>query len=280
MADARPAVFSHDNRVESAVYPHDVYALTDAGFAELRSGGTNLPPEALQVLVMLDGKRSVGDVEHKLPALAPEAVRNLLRSLLSAQLVRSATMAETDDLGVDFDAFFAAAGFPAEPSAGAQASAAREATSGAPALKRDGYYVSIARTAVKARAPRAGNQFAVLVIEDDPDVRTLVERLLGKAGFAVSSAVSREEITARLRDPAHQPDLILLDIGLPDVNGLELLQRLKGHAALKSIPVLMLTADSSPESIVRGLATGADGYITKPFDPAVLVHGVRAVLGA
>jgi DNA-binding response OmpR family regulator len=66
---------------------------------------------------------------------------------------------------------------------------------------------------------------------------------------------------------------------LPDVNGFDILQRLKAHPALKAVPVIMLTADAARESVMRGLAGGADGYITKPFERAKLLGGVRAVLG-
>jgi DNA-binding response OmpR family regulator len=116
------------------------------------------------------------------------------------------------------------------------------------------------------------------VVEDDPDVRTLVETLLRGADLDIEAAGTREEVVARLRRKP-LPDIVLLDVSLPDLNGFDLLQRLKAHAALKAVPVVMLTADASRESIVRGLTLGADGYITKPFDRAVLLKGIKAVLG-
>ena len=277
MSDAKSPVFSTENRIETAVYPHDVFTVTEAGTAQLRRGGTNLPAEALEILVMLDGKRTVGDVEQKLPHLQPKTLRDLVRSLLSAQLVRAATMAESGDLGVDFDAFFAAASADMT-SPGTQASAVREAQSGAAKLESDGFYVSIARQALKAHAPVSGAAHRILHVEDDPDLSTLVKRLLEKAGFQVAIAASRDEVLARLRTPP-LPDLVVLDVLLPDLNGFDLLQGLKAHPALKAVPVVMLTADAASESIVRGLASGADGYITKPFDHERFVRGVKAVLG-
>lgn len=276
MSGGRAAVFSRENRIETPVYPHDMFVRTDAGDAEIHGSGTRLPPEALEVLVLLDGKRTVGDLEAKLATLPAQAVRDLLRSLLAAHLVRAAALAEAEDIGVDFAAFFAAAGGTAEPAPGAQASAAREAQSGVPRLERQGYYVSIARQAVRRAAPAAG--FAALIVEDDPDVSTLVKRLLEMSGFSVTIAASREEVAARLRRTP-MPDAIVLDVQLPDLNGFDLLQRLKAHPVLKQIPVVMLTADAAPESIVRGLALGADGYITKPFEHAAVAKGVKAVLG-
>ncbi|MGE5638846.1 MAG: response regulator transcription factor [Clostridia bacterium] len=277
MSEPKAAIFSTENRVETAVYPHDVFMLTESGTAQLQRGGTSLPAEALEILVMLDGKRTIGDVEQKLPHLQPKALRDLVRSLLSAQLVRAATMVEAGDIGVDFDAFFAAASADMT-SPGTQASAVREAQSGAPKLEKEGYYVSIARQALKARAPAAGARHRVLHVEDDPDMSTLVKRLLDKAGFEVTVSASRDSVVAKLRTPP-LPELIVLDVTLPDLNGFELLQRLKAHPALKAIPIVMLTAEAAPESIVRGLASGADGYITKPFDHERFVRGVKAVLG-
>ena len=264
------SVFSSENRANIPVYPLDVFVLTEQGTAQIRGGATTLPAEALALLVLMDGKATVGDLEQKAPHIASETLRNLLRALMAQGLVRQPTIAESD--GLDFSAYFG------EPSASAQASAGREAASGAPQLERSGYYVSIARRAVKAAKPRAGAKWKAFVVEDDPDMAELVARLLGGAGFEVDCAANREQVVAGLRK-APLPDLIILDVMLPDVNGFDILQRLKGHAALKAVPVIMLTADAARESVMRGLAGGADGYVTKPFERAKLLYGVKSVLG-
>jgi two-component system OmpR family response regulator len=72
---------------------------------------------------------------------------------------------------------------------------------------------------------------------------------------------------------------VLLDVRLPDANGFDILLRMKQHPALKSIPVIMLTGEATRESVMRGLAGGADGYVTKPFELAILLNAVRSVLG-
>src|SRR4051812_36748109 len=108
MAD-KTAVFSLGNRIESPVYAHDIFAATDAGQSELRAGRTALPAEALAILVMLDGKLTAGDIEHRVPQISPEASRKVLRALVAAGLAREVTMAEAGDIGVDFAAFFDAA---------------------------------------------------------------------------------------------------------------------------------------------------------------------------
>ena len=278
MANERVSVFSSENKAEVPVYPLDVFAVTPTGEEEIHRGSTQLPPEALELLVMLDGKKSVGDLEGSMPHLPPEKLRDVLRALLAAKLVRAPTLDELSDIGVDFDAFFKAAATQEPSSPGTQASADREAATGTPQLERNGYYVSIARQALKKREPAAGAKLIALIVEDDPDVATLVKRLLDGAGYAATVAGAKAEVLGRLRQQP-MPDVIVLDVMLPDLNGFDLLAKLKTHPQLRVIPVVMLTADAKRESVMRGLATGADGYITKPFDHAALVRGVKAVLG-
>jgi two-component system OmpR family response regulator len=270
------SVFSSENRANLPVYPLDVFVLTDLGTAQLQGGATQLPREALEVMVLMDGKATVGDLEQQAPNIPPEALRNIVRSLISGGLARAPTIAETD--GLDFSAFFEAAGSGEETMVSVKASATREAETGAPQLQRTGYYVSIARKAVKALSPRGGAKWAALVIEDDPDVSALVRRLLEDAGFTVRVAANRDQTVAALRDPP-LPDVVILDVMLPDVNGFDILKRMKVHPALKAIPVIMLTAEAKRESVVKCLGGGADGYITKPFEKQVLLDGVRAILG-
>jgi len=272
----RVAVFSSENRANIPVYPLDVFIVTERGTAELRGANTSLPSQALEVLVLLDGKATVGDVEQKLPHMAAEALRDVIRALLASSLVRGATIEESE--GLDFSSFFDSTGDGSEPSAGARASADREATTGGLRLQDNGYYVSIARHAVKVRNPGPGGKLTAFLVEDDEDLARLVARTLGDEGFEVQVAGTRNEVVARLRQQP-VPDLIILDVTLPDVNGFEVLQKLKAHPALKSLPVIMLTAEATREGVVRGLAGGADGYITKPFKRENLVRGVKAVLG-
>lgn len=271
----RVAVFSSENRANLPVYPLDTFVVTDAGAAELNAGHTRLPPEALELLVLMDGKSTVGDLEQKIPHIPPEALRDLVRALLGASLVRHPTVEETE--GLDFSAFFAESASP-DASQGTHESANREATTGGLTLSRDGYYVSIARQAVRSRVPTPGAPLDVLVIDDDPDVCSLVSLLLEGAGFAVETAMKRDDIIARLRRKP-LPDLVLLDVSIPGTNGFDVLANLKRHPVLRAIPVVMLTAEATRESVMRGLVGGADGYMTKPFSKDKLLAGVKAVLG-
>lgn len=116
----------------------------------------------------------------------------------------------------------------------------------------------------------------ILVVEDEEDVLELIRFNLAKDGFQVTPALSGEEALNTIRARPH--DLILLDIMLPGMNGLEVARRLKGDAATASIPIVMLTARGEEPDIVAGLHLGADDYITKPFSPRILSARLKAVL--
>jgi DNA-binding response OmpR family regulator len=113
----------------------------------------------------------------------------------------------------------------------------------------------------------------VLVVEDDRTVAEVVTRYLEREGFAVESVGDGNEALARA--DAHLPDLVVLDIMLPGLDGLEVCRRLRSRAP---IPVVMLTARGSEEDRVLGLELGADDYVSKPFSPRELTARVKAVL--
>jgi DNA-binding response OmpR family regulator len=114
---------------------------------------------------------------------------------------------------------------------------------------------------------------AVLVVDDEPMVRDVLERYLSAEGFAVRSAADGEEALARIDEGL--PDLVLLDLMLPKVDGYEVLSRIRDQG---STPVIMLTARGEETDRIVGLDLGADDYVTKPFSPREVVARVRAVL--
>ncbi len=117
---------------------------------------------------------------------------------------------------------------------------------------------------------------SVLVVEDEEDIRELVSYHLLKEGYQVAGVGSGEEALATAA--AQPPDLILLDLMLPDLDGLTVCQRLRSEPRTQSVPIVMLTAKGAESDIVGGLNLGANDYVTKPFSPKVLMARVRAVL--
>lgn len=116
----------------------------------------------------------------------------------------------------------------------------------------------------------------IVLIEDEQNIAELVRYNLQREGYRMSVAGNGED-GLRLIE-RHRPDLVLLDLLLPRLDGLEVCQRLKQGEATRSIPVIMLTAKASETDKVTGLELGADDYVTKPFSPRELVARVRAVL--
>ncbi len=116
----------------------------------------------------------------------------------------------------------------------------------------------------------------ILVIEDDANILELLAYNLSKESYVVKQAESGERGIGMAKK--ERPDLILLDLMLPKVDGLEVCRTLKGDPETKGIPIIMVTAKGEESDIVCGLEMGADDYITKPFRPKELVARVRSVL--
>ena len=116
----------------------------------------------------------------------------------------------------------------------------------------------------------------ILAIDDEEDILELVRYNLEKEGFKVTCAETGE--AALKKAESENFNLILLDLMLPGIDGLEVARRLKNNAKTSAVPIIMLTAKGEEADVVTGLELGADDYITKPFSPRVLVARVRAVL--
>ena len=117
---------------------------------------------------------------------------------------------------------------------------------------------------------------SVLVVEDDEDILELVRYNLQKDGYRVRCEVSGEDGVAAAR--AEVPDLIVLDLMLPGIDGLEVCRRLRQDPRTDRIPVVIVTAKGEEADVVVGLELGADDYVTKPFSPRVLLARLKAVM--
>lgn len=116
----------------------------------------------------------------------------------------------------------------------------------------------------------------ILIVEDDPDIAELVARYLGKAGFTAERAASGRDALRAIA--ARPPDLLILDLMLPQVDGLEVCRRVRAREATAGLPIIMLTARAEESERIVGLELGADDYLAKPFSPSELVARVRALL--
>src|SRR5438874_9611855 len=116
----------------------------------------------------------------------------------------------------------------------------------------------------------------VLVVEDDPDIAQLVAHYLEKSGFSVDVLANGRDALTSIA--AHPPDVLVLDLMLPQVDGLEICRVVRGNGATAAIPIIMLTARAEESDRIVGLEIGADDYLAKPFSPNELVARVRALL--
>ena len=119
-------------------------------------------------------------------------------------------------------------------------------------------------------------QTHILVIDDEPDILELIRYNLDRHGYEVTCAPSGAEALSQLR--RQRPDLVVLDLMLPDVDGLDVCKTMKRDAQTAHIPIIMLTARGEEVDVVTGLELGADDYLTKPFSPRVLLARIKAVL--
>ncbi len=110
----------------------------------------------------------------------------------------------------------------------------------------------------------------ILVADDDPDIVAIAKTTLEETGYVVQTAYNGMEVFSRLEE--QKPDLIILDIIMPHMDGLEVLERLRGTGKTSSIPVILITAKIQQENMVRGYEQGADYYIPKPFTSAHLIN--------
>ena len=158
------------------------------------------------------------------------------------------------------------------------AQARTEANAGGPQLAKTGFYVAMARRSSERMPPRNGERHSVFVIEDDAALLKLVGEVLTKAGFLTRFARNRQEINTEF-NATPLPDLVLLDVTLPDADGFQILERIRANPKIARLPVIMMTGRSEVTDVARGLSLGADGYVSKPFKISSLVAAVNTVLG-
>ncbi len=117
----------------------------------------------------------------------------------------------------------------------------------------------------------------IVLAEDEEHLGNLVKFKLSRAGYDVIWKMDGREVLAAIR--AEKPELVLLDVMMPGLTGFEVLEQMKQDAALKEIPVILLTARSQKNDVLRGVDLGAADYVTKPFRPAELLARVNRLLG-
>jgi two-component system, OmpR family, response regulator len=261
-----------------------VYQVSSNGWQRLQASSTLLPSGTLGFLMLLDGEMSLAQIAKQLKNLPEPALRVLAMKLEQKGYIHSVTINESKK-PTAFDAIELLSGPPLESGTacapGDQDPARNfelEAEDFADMLTQQGYAVRVTRQTGRTEQPAPGKACSALFVDDTPGLAGIVGKFLELEGFHPRHAANRDQIVAELRRTP-PPDVILLDVGLPDVDGYTVLRRVRQHAALKHIPVIMVTGKTTHTDIVRALSGGANGYITKPFEFDALMNAIKAVLG-
>lgn len=243
-----------------------ILAPTARGEQQLHAAATQLSPAQLSVLVRFDGRLTLEQVRATLAAPLPGPL-----DAIAAELLRQGLLQEVqpDPFSLQWDADLRNL---------ALAEGHAEADRGLAALQRTGFYVQIARARPGSAAFEGDRAPEVVLVEDDVALAHFTRTFLALSGMRVRVAGKRSEVEEQIRRPP-RPDLILLDVELPDADGFHILHRVREHSVLQHVPVIMLTGKATRSDVIRGLALGADGYITKPFEPDTLLQAAGTVLG-
>ena len=181
----------------------------------------------------------------------------------------------SDPSDLDFTSFFGKREVPVVTPA-QKARIASEALIGENEITHGGFYVSMARPGLRPLKPINGKT-QVLVVEDEPLTSSMIQRMLTGAGYEPVPAASGKEVVECLRN-SRLPDLILMDVMLPDIDGFKILERIRSHKVIGDIPVVMVSGQADIADISRGFTAGADGYVTKPTTRKALLGVIEQVM--
>jgi len=243
-----------------------IYKLTAAGRAAWETQDTAVPAEYRRILWLMDF--------HGHGGVTKDLLRHYPKELLDDWLE------EIEELGLIAEASDDTVPTPAADNRTLvinQENFLREGKAAGAALARTGAFLAADRIGRIEPARKNREETVVLVVEDDPDQRALADLRVSMAGYQVRVADSVKAFLQTMLDEG-PPDLLLLDVELPDGDGFEVLQKLRRHSQYSALPVVMLTAKNEPEDIGRGLVLGADGYITKPYTRNILAEVIGRVL--
>ena len=251
-----------------------IYSKTAAGFAELKAAGKNLSRDWFAALVRVDGRSSLADLTRDLPVAAADQLAAVLRGLESQGFIRATNSGlQTRTTGPDME-IAAIEVTELEPQEGVRAWA--EARRGARALQNDGYF-KIDRGGAGGRGTRSAAGLSVLVVEDTVSLAQLLATYLQTRGFLVHCVEDGNDAVDSL-NANPPPDLVLLDVNLPGINGFQVLAHIRAQPRLEQVPVIMVTAQVTDQDVMLGLKGGADGYIFKPFQWPALFGCIQSVL--
>lgn len=253
-----------------------IYRRTEAGDTAVEADDRSLPSDYRRILGLIEGDTHQDVVRGCLRQFPDKLLADWLAELEELGMLSSVAAASEHDL--DFTALLSpAAGKSPRLPAEDAAKIAQDAKGANDTLTRQGAFVNAHRAKHRAPFSQPPSETHVLVVEDDPDQLALADLRLSAAGYMVRAVTCGKDLMEALRDYG-LPDILLLDVMLPDADGFKILGQMRRNAALTLLPIVMLTAKDSVEDVRKGLALGADGYITKPYSKNILADTIGKVL--
>jgi CheY-like chemotaxis protein len=252
-----------------------VYALTAAGQDALSAEPDEavLPQDYRRLLGMIEVGGHEDVIKGRLRRFPDRLIGEWLKELEDMKLVESHEAGELDAIT------FTGAALPPLPplSDDDRKRLAKTTVIGGATLLRSGSFLAADRIANLPRLNKRPADTVILLVEDDPDQAALGALRITMAGYQVRGVDRAKALSKYLREEA-RPDLMLLDVMLPDGNGFDILAQLRGRPEFSTLPIVMLTMKAELVHIRNGLALGADGYITKPYSKTQLVEVIGHVL--
>jgi CheY-like chemotaxis protein len=252
-----------------------VYSLTAAGQEALTAASdeAKLPVDYLRLLGMIEVGGHEDVIRGRLRRFPDQLIADWLKELQDLKLVEAHEAGDLDEIT------FTGAALPPQPTLTDEdrKRLARTTVIAGATLLRSGSFLAVDRIFHMPRVNKVPARTVILLVEDDPDQAALAELRLTMAGYQVRTVDRTKELSRYLREQP-RPDLMLLDVMLPDGNGFDILAQLRGRPEFATLPIVMLTARTELVDIRNGLALGADGYITKPYSKTQLAEVINHVL--
>ena len=244
---------------------------TDAAFG--RNGQRDFPVEYRRLLGLIGSEGHIEVLRGRLRRFPDRLIDDWLKELVALRMIEAKPAGTLDDFTFTGRR---APRLPALTDEDSKVLARATVVAGA-TLLRSGSFIADERVANLPAADKPLDQTLILLVEDDPDQMALGQLRLKLAGYRVRTVERAKHLSRTLRED-RRPDLVLLDVMLPDGDGFDLLAKLRASPEFATLPVVMLTAKTELADIHRGLALGADGYITKPYSKTQLAEVMSRVL--
>jgi len=263
--------------MEVATTTDRIYSRTAAGDEALASDDVAIPTDYRRLLKLIEGSTHIQVVRGRLRQFPDALLNDWLAELEELGFISSMAKDVTEEM--DFLNLLVEqqqAPLPARPD-DSQNMLLHAEQLVAKGLEEKGAYLAEERIGNRPPLTKKSTEINVLIVEDDPDQAALADLRVSMGGYRVRLARNCAELVQEIRT-REAPDIVLLDIMLPDGNGWDVLASFRRHHRLALLPVVMLSALNEQNEVRWGLALGADGYVTKPYSKKILTDVIAAVL--